>query len=57
MLTEILQTGRKTQSDLEVLTQKFKDIETAVDYNSSDIAELRTENVLLKEDNTKMKAG
>ena len=62
MISEILQTVRntqetvrKTQSDLEVLTQKFRDIEAAVDYNSSDIAELRAENVLLREDNIQMK--
>ena len=63
MLAEILQTVRttqetvsQTQADLQILTQKFRDIEAAVEYNSSDIAELRAENVTLRENNTQMKS-
>ena len=63
MLSEILQTVRttqetvsKTQSDLQILTQKFRDIEAAVEYNSSDIAELRAENVIFRESNIQMKS-
>ena len=44
MLSEILQTVRttqetmsQTQADLQILTQKFRDIEAAVEYNSSDM--------------------
>ena len=56
MLAKILQTVRKTQSDLETLTIKFNEIESAVAYNSNDIAEQRAENAMLKEDNTRMKS-
>ena len=37
MLAEVLQTVRKTQSDLDTLTIKFNEIESPVAYNSTDI--------------------
>ena len=56
MLAESQQTVRKTHSDLETLTNKFNEIESAVAYNNNDIAKLHSENAMLKEDNSRMKS-